>query len=44
MLDDGTGIGRLKKVQRMIAECAAIVAESYEVGATVASVAQCHGM
>lgn len=44
MLDDGTGIVRRKKVQRTTAERAAIVAESYEVEATVACVAQCHGM
>jgi transposase len=44
MLDDGTGIVRRKKVQRTTAERAAIVAESYEVGATVARVAQRHGI
>jgi hypothetical protein len=44
MLDDGTGIGRRKKVQPTIPERAEIVAENYEVGATVANVAQWHGM
>ena len=40
MLDEGTGIVRRKKLQRATAERAAIVVESYAVGA---SVAQCHG-
>lgn len=44
MLDDGSGLGRRKQHRRTAAERAAIVAESYEPGATVAVVAQRHGI
>lgn len=44
MLDDGSGLGRRKQHRRTVAERAAIVAESYEPGATVADVAQRHGV
>jgi hypothetical protein len=44
MLDDGSGLGRRKQHRRTAAERAAIVAESYEPGATVAMVAQRHGI
>lgn len=44
MLDDGSGLGRRKQHRRTDAERAAIVAESYEPGATVAVVAQRHGI
>jgi len=40
MLDDGSGLGRRTAVRRTSAERAAIVAESYEPGATVARVAR----
>lgn len=44
MLDDGSvAVGR-KAVRRTAAERAAIVAESYESGATVAGVARKHGI
>ena len=42
MLDDGMGLGRSKVVRRTSAKRAAIVVESYEPGATVASVAHKH--
>ena len=38
MLDDGIGLGRRTAVQWTSAERAAIVAESYEPGATVAGI------
>ena len=44
MLDDGIGLGRRTAVQWTSAERAAIVAESYEPGATVAGVAQRYGI
>jgi transposase len=44
MLDDGSDFGRRKKVYRTTAERAAIVAESYEPGATVGGVARRHGI
>ncbi len=44
MLDDETGFDRRKVVRRSAAERAAIVAESYAPGATVAGVARKHGM
>ena len=44
MLDDGNGFERRKPVQRTAEERAAIVAESYEVGARVAAVARRHGI
>jgi hypothetical protein len=44
MLDDGSDFGRRKKVYRTTAERAAIVAESYEPGATVGGVACRHGI
>jgi transposase len=44
MLDEGSNLGRRKKIQRTTAERAAIVAESYEPGATVGGVARRHGI
>lgn len=44
MLDDGSGLERRKAVRRTPAERAAIVAETYEPGATVAGVARRHGI
>ena len=44
MLDDGSGVQRRKAVRRTPTERAAIVAESYEPGATVAGVALRHGI
>jgi transposase len=44
MLDDGSDFGRRKKVYRTTAERTAIVAESYEPGATVGGVARRHGI
>ena len=44
MLDDGSNLGRCKKIQRTAAERAAIVAESYEPSATVGGVARRHGI
>ena len=44
MLDDGNGFERRKPVQRTAEERAAIVAESFEVGARVAAVARRHGI
>ena len=44
MLDDRTGIERRKKAHRSPQERAAIVAQSYEAGQTVAGVARCHGI
>lgn len=44
MLDGDDGFGRRKLVQRTAAERAAIVVESYAVGATVAGVAARHGI
>jgi hypothetical protein len=44
MLDEGTGIERRKKVHRSPQERAAIVAQSYEAGQTVAGVARRHGI
>ena len=44
MLDGDDGFGRRKLVQRTAAERAAIVAESYATGATVAGVAARHGI
>jgi len=44
MLDDGIGLVRRKQQWRTAAERAAIVAESYEPGATVAGVARKHGI
>jgi transposase len=44
MLDDGSDFGRRKKVYRTTAERGAIVAESYEPGATVGGVARRHGI
>lgn len=44
MLDEEIGFGRRKPVRRSAEERAAIVAETYEPGATVAGVARRHGM
>ena len=44
MLDDGIGLVRRKQHRRTVAERAVIVAESFEAGATVASVARRHGI
>jgi transposase len=44
MLDGDDGFGRRKLVQRTAAERAAIVAETYSPGATVAGVAARHGI
>jgi transposase len=44
MLDEGSGLGRRKPVRRTPAERSAIVAETYQPGATVAGVAQRHGI
>ena len=44
MLDGGIGLGRRKQHRRTVAERAAIVAETYKLGATVAGVAQRHGI
>lgn len=44
MLDDENGVGRRKPVHRTVEERAAIVAETYEPGATVAGVAHRYGM
>ena len=44
MLDDGTVAARRDAVRRTPAERALIVAESFEAGATVASVARRHGI
>ena len=44
MLDDGNSLGRRKPVRRTPAERSAIVAETYQPGATVAGVAQRHGI
>lgn len=44
MLDEGSGLGRRKPQRRTPAERAAIVAETYKPGATVAGVAQRHGI
>ena len=44
MLDDESGVGRRKPVHRTVEERAAIVAETYEPGATVAGVADRYGM
>ena len=44
MLDDESGVGRRKPVHRTVEERAAIVAQTYEPGATVAGVAHKHGM
>jgi len=44
MLDDGIGLVRRKQHRRTSAERAVIVAESFEAGATVASVARRHGI
>lgn len=44
MLDDTTGFERRKKVHRTPVERAAIVAQTYEPGATVAGVARKHGI
>ena len=44
MLDDGTVAARRDPVRRTPAERAAIVAETYEPGATVAGVARKHGI
>lgn len=44
MLDDGNGLERGKPVRRTAAERAWIVAETYQPGATVAGVAQRHGI
>ena len=44
MLDDGSGLGRRKAARRSAAERAAIVAETYRPGATVAGVARRHGI
>ena len=43
-LDDGIGLVRRKQHRRTVAERAVIVAESFEAGATVASVARRHGI
>ncbi|WP_378212379.1 transposase (plasmid) [Aquicoccus sp. G2-2] len=44
MLDDEGVLGRRKPIRRTTEERAAIVAETYEPGATVAGVAHRHGM
>jgi transposase len=44
MLDDGNGLVRRKPVRRPPAERLAIVAETYQPDATVAGVAQRHGI
>ena len=44
MLDEGSGLGRRKPHVRTAAERAAIVAETYQPGATVAGVARRHGI
>ena len=44
MLDDGNGLVRRKPQRRTPAERAAIVAETYKPGATVAGVARRHGI
>lgn len=44
MLDDGTVAARRDPVRRTPAQRAAIVAETYELGATVAGVARRHGI
>ena len=44
MLDDGSDLVRRKPVRRRPAERSAIVAETYQPGATVAGVAQRHGI
>lgn len=44
MLDDGNGLVRRKPVRRTAAERSAIVAETYQPGATVAGVARRHGI
>ena len=44
MIDDGSGSGLCKPKQRTAAERAAIVAETYAPGATVAGVAKKHGI
>ena len=43
-LDDGIGLVRRKQHRQTVAERAVIVAESFEAGATVASVARRHGI
>ena len=44
MLDEGSGLLRRQPQRRTAAERAAIVAETYEPGATVAGVARRHGI
>ena len=44
MLDDGNGLVRRNPVRRTPAERSAIVAETYQPGATVSGVAQRHGI
>lgn len=44
MVEDGNGLVRRKQVRRTPAERSAIVAETYHPGATVAGVAQRHGI
>ena len=44
MLDEGSGLVRRKPQRRTAAERAAIVAETYKPGATVAGVARRHGI
>jgi transposase len=44
MLDEGSGLGRRKPVRRTPAERSAMVAETYDPGATVAGVAHRHGI
>ena len=44
MLDEGSGLVRRKPQRRTPGERASIVAETYELGATVAGVAQRHGI
>lgn len=44
MLDDGNDLVRRKPVRRTPAERSSIVAETYQPGATVAGVAQRHGI
>ena len=44
MLDDGNGLVRRRPVRRTPAERTAIVAETYQPGATVSGVAQRHGI
>ena len=44
MLDEGSGLVRRKPQRRTPAERAAIVAETYKPGATVAGVARRHGL